>query len=330
QSLVCQLTGMEVSNASVYDGGSALAEAILMAFRVKGVHKVALPQNLNPLYKKVVETYLHGIGPEFIEIEYDEETGRISSDSLIAALKAGPAAVVIQHPNFFGVLEDPFDISEAVHQKDALLISFFEPTSLGMIAPPGEYRADIAVAEAQGLGLPLSFGGPYLGLFTARMEFVRQMPGRIVGVTEDADGKRGFVTTLQTREQHIRREKATSNICTNQQLIALAVSVYLSAIGKEGLKEIAEQSAQKAHYLAERISSLPGWGLTFRAPFYREFSVYNENKKSTDVMRALSEKGFLVGPELPKDICEYSFNIAVTEKRTKEELDSLVDAMANI
>lgn len=330
QSLICQLTGMDVSNASAYDGASALAEAILMAFRVKGVHRVALPRNLNPLYRQVVETYLHGVGPELVEIEYDKETGRISRESLGSALDKAPAAVVIQHPNFFGIMEDPFEVSDAVHQKGSLLISFFDPTSLGLVVPPGEYGSDIAVAEAQGLGLPLSFGGPYLGLFTAKMEFVRQMPGRIVGMTEDADGKRGFVTTLQTREQHIRREKATSNICTNQQLIALAVSVYLSSMGKEGIREIAEQSAQKAHYLAERISSLPGWGLTFKGPFYREFSVYNEKKKSTEVMKALAEKGFLVGPELPKDVCEHSFNIAVTEKRTKEEMDSLVDAMAKI
>ena len=330
QSLVCQLTGMEVSNASVYDGGSALAEAILMAFRVKGVHRVALPRNLNPLYRAVVETYLHGLGPEIIDVDYDKETGRISAESLISALEKGPAAAVVQHPNFFGVLEDPFELSEIVHQKGALLISFFDPTSLGILAPPGEYRADIAVAEAQSLGLPLSFGGPYLGLFTARMEFIRQMPGRIVGVTQDVDGKRGFVTTLQTREQHIRREKATSNICTNQQLVALAVSVYLSAMGKEGIREVAEQSTQKAHYLADRIASLPGWGLLFKGPFYREFSVYNEKKKAPEVIKALADRGFFVGPELPGDVCEYSFNIAVTEKRTKEEMDALVSAMAEI
>lgn len=330
QSMVCQLTGMDVSNASVYDGSSALAEAILMAFRVKGAHRVALPKNLNPFYRMVVETYLHGVNPEIIEFDYDKETGRVSTESLNSTLEKGPAAVVIQHPNFFGVLEDPFEISDIVHQKGALFISFFDPTSLGIVAPPGEYRADIAVAEAQGLGLPLSFGGPYLGLFTSRMEFIRQIPGRIVGVTEDVDGKRGFVTTLQTREQHIRREKATSNICTNQQLIALAVSVYLSSMGKEGIREIAEQSAQKAHYLAERVSSLPGWGLTFSGPFYREFSVYNEKIKPTEAMKALADKGFLVGPELPKNICEHAFNIAVTEKRTKEELDSLVDAMAKL
>ncbi|MEO0181468.1 MAG: aminomethyl-transferring glycine dehydrogenase subunit GcvPA [candidate division WOR-3 bacterium] len=327
QSLICQLTGMEVSNASVYDGASALAEAILMAFRVKGVHRVALPKNLNPLYRMVCETYLHGVKPEIVDVEYDQKSGTLSLESLAEALEKGPSAFVLQHPNFFGVLEDPFSVSEMVHQKGALLIAFFEPTSLGIIAPPGEYGADIAIGEAQSLGLPLSFGGPYLGLFTAKMEFIRQMPGRIVGMTQDADGKRGFVTTLQTREQHIRREKATSNICTNQQLIALAVSVYLSSMGKEGIREIANQSTQKAHYLADKISSLKPWRITFGGPFYREFAVSHERMNPSDAIKALSEKGFFVGPEIPE---HNSFLIAVTERRTREELDALAGAMSEI
>ncbi len=329
QSLVCQLTEMEVSNASVYDGASGLAEAVLMAFRVKRNHTIALPKSLNPYYKATVETYIHGVVDQVLFYGYDESTGQVDTQDLERVLQQKPAAVVVQSPNHFGVIEDMGALADKIHESGALLISVFEPTSLGIIAPPGQYGADIAVAEAQGLGLPLSFGGPYLGLFTAKKQFIRQMPGRIVGMTQDVEGNRGFVTTLQTREQHIRRAKATSNICSNQQLIALAVSVFLSAMGKKGIQDIAQQSTQKAHYLAEKLKEVPGISMAFTGPFYREFTVFHDKLSADQVIKALAEKGFVVGPALP-EICEYSFNIAITEKRTKQELDALVQALKEL
>ena len=328
QSLVCRLTEMEVANASMYDGASALAEAVLMAFRVKKKgYKVALPKSLNPLWRRVVETYAHGLNPEIFDLEHNPETGQVKLESVEEALERGAVAVVVQHPNYFGVLEPVKEVAELAHSKDALFIVAFDPVSLGVLEPPGAYDADIAVAEGQPLGLPLSFGGPYLGIFTAKRQFIRQMPGRIAAETVDAEGKRGFVTTLQTREQHIRRERATSNICTNQQLIATAVAVYLSAVGKEGIQEIARQSIQKAHYLAEKLVATGKLELAFKGPFFREFAVRHKEKPAKEVVKKAAEAGFLVGPELPQ-LDERSFLIAVTERRKKEELDGLVEALS--
>ncbi|MCS6862484.1 MAG: aminomethyl-transferring glycine dehydrogenase subunit GcvPA, partial [Abditibacteriales bacterium] len=237
QTMVCQLTGMEMSNASLYDGASALAEAVIMAWAIQKRPRVLLPRTLHPHYRQVVATYTQGLPLELVDVPYAD--GVVDLDALQSALD-NASAVVVQHPNFFGCLEDVNVISQLTHERGALLISVFDPISLGLLKPPGDYDADIAVAEGQPLGIPLSFGGPYLGLFACKKQFARQAPGRIVGATHDDKGRRGFVLTLQTREQHIRREKATSNICTNQGLMALAATVYLALLGKHGLRRVAE------------------------------------------------------------------------------------------
>ncbi|MEO0203278.1 MAG: aminomethyl-transferring glycine dehydrogenase subunit GcvPA [candidate division WOR-3 bacterium] len=322
QSLICELTKMDVSNASVYDGASALAEAVLMSFRIKNKHKVIIPRNLNPNYKEVLKTYLQNLNSEIIEVSFDKD-GRINLNELKELVNDNIASVVIQNPNYFGIIEEVFEIRDIVKSKDVLLISVFDPVSLAILAPPGEYDSDIAVGEGQSLGIPLSFGGPYVGLFTAKKDYIRQMPGRIVAITEDKYGRRGFVTTLQAREQHIRRAKATSNICTNQQLMATAVTIYLTLMGREGLTKVAKYSFYKAEYLKEKIKHK----LTFNAPTFREF-VIKTNKKAKDVIMDCAKEGFLIGPEV-KLLGENYLLIAVTERRKKEEIDKLAELVFN-
>ncbi|MCX7948107.1 MAG: aminomethyl-transferring glycine dehydrogenase subunit GcvPA [candidate division WOR-3 bacterium] len=323
QSLICELTKMEVSNASVYDGASALAEAVLMSFRIKEKYKVIIPKNLNPNYKEVLKTYLQNIDSKIVEVGFDK-TGRINLDELRDKIDNETASVVIQNPNYFGIIEEVFEIREITRLKNALLISVFDPVSLAILAPPGEYDADIAIGEGQALGIPLSFGGPYVGLFTSKKQYIRQMPGRIVGITEDGRGKRGFVTVLQTREQHIRRAKATSNICTNQQLIATAVCIYLTLMGSEGLKRVALMSLYKAEYLKEKIKHK----LVFNSPTFREF-VIRTNKKAEDVILECAKEGFLLGPKV-SILGENYLLVAITEKRKKEEIDKLAEILYNI
>ncbi len=265
QSMVCELTGMDVANAGMYDGASALAEACLMACAVTGRERIAILASVNPHAIAVVKTYALGRGHP-VDVLWDSEV-----DSL---LTPEHACLAVQQPDYFGRVSPDADAwAEAAHRRGALFIASVEPVSLGMFRPPSAYSADIAVGEGQPLGVPLNFGGPYVGLFACRQEYVRHMPGRIAGRTNDVDGRTGYVLTLQTREQHIRRERATSNICTSQQLVALAFTVTLCLLGKTGLRRMAELCYHKAHYAASRISSLPGYRLVFDGPFFNEFVV---------------------------------------------------------
>ncbi|GBC98357.1 putative glycine dehydrogenase (decarboxylating) subunit 1 [bacterium HR17] len=327
QSLICDLTGMEVSNASLYDGASALAEAVLMAHSINGRQKVLLPKTLHPHWTQVIKTYAAGMKLQFVEVPYLPDVGVSDVEFVRKQCDDQTCCVIVQHPNFFGCLEPVNELETMAHRVGALFIVAFDPISLGVLKPPGEYNADIAVAEGQSLGLPPSFGGPLLGIFTCKKEFIRKMPGRLVGETVDAKGQRGFVLTLQVREQHIRRERATSNICTNQALCAITAAAYLALMGKQGIRQVAELCTQKAHYLAEQLQNI-GIPLLFNAPFFKEFAV----KLPVDpkqLNKSLISKGFLGGlplrryyPEL-----ENGWLLAVTEKRTKTEMDAFVQAV---
>src|SRR4051794_15187868 len=273
QTLVCQLTGMEVANASMYDGSTALAEAVLMAERVTKRSKTVASAATHAQYLEVIQTYVQHAGIHLELVPFDEKTGQ-SWQALAGAIDNETAALVVQSPNFFGCIEDLSALADAAHAKGALLIvAITEAMSLGLLKSPGACGADIVVAEGQSFGVPLSFGGPYLGLFATREKYARQIPGRLVGEAYDKQGRRGFVLTLATREQHIRREKATSNICTNEGLIALAATVYMETMGRKGIQEVAHQCVQKAAYAARQIASLPGFTLPFTGPRFNEFVV---------------------------------------------------------
>jgi glycine dehydrogenase subunit 1 len=329
QSLICALTGMDLSNSSMYDGASALAEAVLMSSRIgRGRTRILHSEAVHPSAMRVVKSYLSGMELELVPIPIDDGSGRTDLDALRSSLNDDACVVLLQHPNFFGVLEDPFEAGRIAHDAGALLVSYFDPISLGILAPPGAYDADIAVGEGQSLGLPLSFGGPYLGLFTSREKYLRLLPGRISGATVDVEGKKGFVMALQTREQHIRRERATSNICTNQMLCATAAAAYLSLMGKQGLTEVARQCLSRAHYLAETLAALNGVSLRYTGPFFKEF-VLRVPGNAADLCRRLKGRGLLAGVPLsrfrmPEDL----LMVAVTEKRTKAEMDALGTSMA--
>jgi glycine dehydrogenase subunit 1 len=327
QSLICLLTGMDLSNSSMYDGGSALAEAVLTASRVhRNKKKFLYSGAVHPLYMDVVRSYLEGQDLELVEVPFDSKTGRTDLKALESKIDENTCGVLLQHPNFFGVMEDPFEASRITHEAGALLIASFDPISLGTLAPPGDYDADIAVGEGQALGLPLNFGGPYLGLFTIKKEYLRLMPGRISGATRDSVGETGFVMALQTREQHIRRERATSNICTNQMLCATAATAYLSLMGKAGIAEVSEQSLAKAHYLAEKLTEIDGVSLKFSGPFFKEF-VLTLPVPAANLATQLKEKGFLAGIPLSKMGMSDDLLVAVTEKRTKSQMDAFASAM---
>ncbi|HEX8398135.1 MAG TPA: aminomethyl-transferring glycine dehydrogenase subunit GcvPA [Pyrinomonadaceae bacterium] len=333
QTLVCQLTGMEVANASMYDGSTSLAEAFLMAQRVTRRNKVIVPSTVHPEYREVAKTYLQHGDAQVVTIGFDAETGRINLEDLTAQLDDQTAAVAVQSPNFFGCVEDLQALAEAAHAVGALLIvAVTEAISFGLLKTPGECGADIVVAEGQSFGIPLSCGGPYVGLFATREKFVRQMPGRLAGVAYDKNGKRGFVLTLSTREQHIRREKATSNICTNQGLIALAATVYMETMGRKGLQEVAVQNAQKAAYAARRIAEIEGFSPAFNAPRFNEF-VVRASGNATELMEKLcTEKGMVGGlalsryyPENPND-----FLVCVTETNSRKQIDDLVEGLKGV
>ncbi len=326
QTLVCELTGMDVANASMYDGASALAEAALMAVAQKRRRRIVVASTLHPLYREVLDTYTHGQGIEVAEAA--EKNGATDVDSLKAQLQQDTACVLVQHPNFYGILEDVDTVSQATHEAGALLVTSNDPVSLGILKPPGAYDADIATGEGQPLGIPLGFGGPYLGLFAVKQNLVRRMPGRLIGMTVDTQGRRGFVMTLQTREQHIRREKATSNICTNQGLLALAATVHLALLGKQGFRRVAEMSLQKSHYLAQRISELPGYGLAYERPFFKEF-VVRTPFPAEELVQKLLEKKIFAGVPLSQFYPDrtHELLVAVTEKRTREEMDRFVIAL---
>jgi glycine dehydrogenase subunit 1 len=324
QSLICRLYEMDVANASMYDGATALAEAVLMAMNVTGRSRVVVAGKLHPYNSSVLKTYLEAAGHNAVILN-ELEDGVGSLFSLGALVDESVAAVIVQQPNFYGCLEDVEAIGGIAHEKGALFVVSADPLSLGVLAAPGSYGADIAVGEGQPLGSPQSFGGPYLGIFTVKQALVRKIPGRLVGMTKDRDEEDGFILTLQTREQHIRREKATSNICSNQALNALQAAVYLSLLGKQGIRHVATASAEKAHYLAAKIDAIPGFSLKYTAPFFREF-VVETPVPAAEVISSLLEQKVFAGYDLALH-GETGLLIAVTEKRTREELDSFVESL---
>ncbi|HLN26803.1 MAG TPA: aminomethyl-transferring glycine dehydrogenase subunit GcvPA [Gemmataceae bacterium] len=328
QTLICQLTGLDVANASLYDGGSAVAEAVLMAVTATQRYgKILIAESVHPEYRRTLGTYLANLDPQIKTLP--TPGGFLDPDDLKKELDERTACVVVQHPNFFGCLEEVEAVSAAAHASGALFIVSFDPISLGLLKRPGQYGADIAIAEGQCLGNPMSFGGPYLGILACRQQFVRKMPGRLVGQTVDRQGKRCWVLTLQTREQHIRREKATSNICTNQGLFALRSAVYLAALGPQGLRETAELCTRKAHYAAEQLTAHSRIALRFKRPFFKEFTLAVQGDV-TALLPGLLRAGFHAGLDIGRWYPAHAncVSVAVTEKRTKTEIDNLAKAYA--
>ncbi len=323
QTLMCQLTGMEVSNASLYDGASSLAEAVLMAHRIARRKKILLSQAIHPEYRRVIQTYIDPDQQEIVFIPYQKEEGRTDEKILFDLLKEDVGAVVMQSPNFFGVIEDLHPIAERIHDLGGLMIvGFSEAIAYGIFQPPGLMGADIVAGEGQSLGIPVSYGGPYLGIFATLEKFVRNMPGRLVGETIDLEGKRGFVLTLATREQHIRRERATSNICTNEGLCGLMATVFLSCLGKEGLKELAMMNLSKAEYAKKIVSGIRGCKLNFTGPTFNEFILRIEGKPE-EVLGKLRKEKILGGLPLVKYYPELDHHllVTVTEMNEKKEID---------
>jgi glycine dehydrogenase subunit 1 len=331
QTLVCQLAGLDIANASLYDGSTGAAEAVLMAQRVTGRNKVVVARSLHPQYREVVRTYIKNLGVEAIEVGFGPD-GRIDRNALGRLLDDATAAVVHQSPNFFGVVEDVQALSDIAHGRKALSVAVVaEALSLGLLEAPGRLGADIVTGEAQSFGIPVSFGGPYLGFMACKKEFLRQLPGRITGQTVDKDGRRGFVLTLSTREQHIRRERATSNICTNQALCALRATIFMETLGKMGLRELAWQNAQKAAYASDRLAAVPGVKRTFSGPVFNEFALALP-KPWPAVDAGLKAKGLIGGYGLAAEYPELggSALVAVTELRTKGEIDRLARALQEV
>src|SRR5690349_19326104 len=332
QTLVCQLTGMDMANASMYDGSTAMAEAVLMAERVTRRSKVIASSAIHPEYLDVAHTYVQHAGIELEHTAHSKETGTTLTESL-ARLDDKTAALVVQSPNFFGGIEDVQTLAERAHAVGALLIVVVtEAMSFGLLKSPGACDADIVVAEGQSFGVPLSFGGPYVGLFATREKYARQIPGRLVGEAYDAKGRRGFVLTLATREQHIRREKATSNICTNEGLIALAATVYLETMGRRGIQEAAQQCAQKAAYTARAISGVKGYSLPFTGPFFNEFVVRGPGKAIDLLARLGRDKGIDGGIALSRFISDRpnDFLVCVTETNSRQQIEALLEALRTI
>jgi glycine dehydrogenase subunit 1 len=329
QTLVCQLTGMDIANASMYDGSTAMAEAVLMAERVTKRSKVVASAAIHPQYLEVAHTYVQHAGIELEHALFDSGTGQ----TLIDSIDDHTAAVVVQTPNFFGCIEDVEALAERAHAKGALLIvAVTEAMSLGLLRSPGASGADIVVAEGQSFGVPLSFGGPYVGLFAIRDKYARQIPGRLVGEAYDKQGRRGFVLTLATREQHIRREKATSNICTNEGLIALASTIYLETMGRRGIQEAARQCAQKAHYAARAIAQVKDFSLPFSGPFFNEFVVRAPMPASPLLDTLAREKGIDGGIALSRfdSSRPNDFLVCATETNTRAQIDALVAGLSHI
>ena len=319
QSMICDLTGLEVSNASLYDGATALVEAVNLSRAATGRDRVLVADTVDPRYVRVLETYGRGAG-------YRPETfGSDGGRAVAPEVTDDVACVIVQHPNRLGILEPAREIFAAARAGGARAVQVFDPLSLGVLAPPGELGADVAVAEGQVLGNHLNYGGPYLGIIAARMQDVRRMPGRIAGETLDVDGNTGYVLTLQAREQHIRRERATSNICTNQTLMAIAASVYLGWLGPQGLLELGNQCAANAAYAAARLTAVDGVELVHPdAPFFKEFAI-SLPRDAAEVIERLVPEGFLAGVPVPEGLL-----VAVTERREKREIDALADALAGV
>ncbi|HHT9126785.1 MAG TPA: aminomethyl-transferring glycine dehydrogenase subunit GcvPA [Candidatus Brocadiia bacterium] len=328
QSMICELTVMDVANASMYDGASALAEAALLSIRHTCRRKIVISQAVHPEYRQVVKTYLQCLNIEIIEIPAPDGTTDI--DALKTAVDDGTASLLIQMPNFFGCLEEINDIAKAAHKHGALFIACVNPISLGIIKPPGEYGADIAVGEGQSVGNPLYYGGPYIGFFAVKKELMRKIPGRIAGATTDAKGRRAFVLTLQAREQHIRRQKATSNICTNQALCALRTCIYLSILGKQGLAELARLNLHKSHYAMEEICKLKGFEPLFKKPFFNEFAIRVTDDRTIDLINeSLLKERIIGGLDLARfyPALKDSMLLCVTETKCKDDIDRLVSAL---
>jgi len=328
QTLICQLTGMDIANASLYDGASGAAEAILMAHRINGKPKLLMANTLHPHYKDTIRTYTKNLGLAIEEIRFTE-SGATDFSDLKEKLDENTSAVIIQSPNFFSVVEQIDAVSELTHKNKAMcIVAVAEPVSLGLLEAPGALNADIVVGEGQSFGIPLTFGGPYVGFMACAKEFIRQFPGRIVGQTKDVDGKRGFVLTLSTREQHIRRERATSNICTNQSLCALRATIYLEALGKEGLKELAWQNIQKANYALDKLSMVKGIKRKFTGDIFNEF-VLEFERPWPELETYLKEKGIIGGLGLDEYYPELK-NCAlfcVIEMHKKEDIDRLFESL---
>jgi len=330
QSHIVNLTGMDVSNASHYDGATAAAETVNMAlaiFRRKRT-KVIISPSLHPHYVQTIQTYIQHAGIEVVGLDLDINSG---PEALYDLIDDNTAIVMVQYPDFFGRIYDFSILAEKAHQVGALLGIGVNPMTLGLLRPPGEFGADIVFGEGQPLGIPLSYGGPYLGLLATKDEYVRSIAGRLVGETVDVDGKKGYVLTLSTREQHIRREKAISNICTNQGLMALAASVYISLVGKEGLREVANLCYQKAHYATNQISSLSGYSLWSDVPFFHEF-VIECPQSAAEINAFLLENDIIGGYDLSQDFpnLENCVLFAVTEMNTKEQIDDLVSVLGEM
>ncbi len=329
QTMICELTGMEIANASMYDGASAIAEAILMAVRKNKLTKAILPATLHPEYVKVIKVYTEGIGVELLTAP--AKNGRTDVAALEAMMDDSIGCVVVQSPNFYGNLEDTKALDGIIHRHaKCLLIACVDPISLAVLNSPAEYHADIVVGEGQALGNSMFMGGPLFGFFATKIDLARQMPGRIVGGTLDKEGKRAYALTLQAREQHIRREKATSNICSNQSLCTLAAVVYMSLMGREGMKEVATQSAQKAHYAATELAKLNGISIAFpNAHFFKEF-VINTPKPAAEIISAMLPRNIYPGVDMAAYGMPNALMIAVTEKKTKADIDELVNAMKEV
>jgi glycine dehydrogenase subunit 1 len=329
QSLVAALTGMDVANASMYDGATALAEGALMTVSSsRGRRRIVIAPTVHPAYRDVLRTYLEGLDLDLVEMPLANSDFMTTPDDVAPSLTDDLACVVVQYPNFFGGIDDIAAIADLAHARGGALVVSTYPVPLGLLQPPGDLGADVVAAEGQALGVPQGYGGPYVGLLASRQSYVRQMPGRLAGMTTDSEGKRGFVLTLQTREQHIRREKATSNICTNQGLMATAATVYMATLGPEGFREVARRSYQNAHYLAERVSGVPGYTLATGGPFFQEF-VVSTPVPAGDVLAHLLEHGILGGLDLSKvdpGLDRYLLMCA-TETNTKHGIDRLIDAL---
>lgn len=329
QSMVCELLAMDVTNAGMYEGASALAEAALLALRETGRHKILIPQSLHPDYKAVLSTYIQETGAQLLEIPH--KNGQLDLGFAASAITSEVAAVIIQNPNFFGIVEPAAELAALAQASGSLLIASVNPISLGLLTPPGEYGADIAVAEGQSLGIAPGFGGPYLGLFACKNKWLRKMPGRLVGQTVDVDGKRAFVLTLQAREQHIRREKATSNVCTTTALIGSCATFYMALLGKQGLRDVSYQNLAKAKYAFDQLTQIPGVRAPFPSPFFNEFVL--QTKVPADILQQrLLERQIVGGLPIKKwypDL-ENASLWCFTETKTKADIDQLVKAVKEV
>lgn len=322
QTMICELSGMEVANASLYDGAASLVEAVNLAVGATGRKKIVVTEALNPNYRKVLETFGAGIGLDFVTAPASH--GRTEPTSIDDA-----ACLILAQPNFYGCIEDVEAVAKQVHAAGALMVVHMDPLAMGILEAPGRLGADVVTGEGQSLGNDLNFGGPYLGIFATTMEHVRRVPGRICGQTVDVVGNPGFVLTLQAREQHIRREKANSNVCTNQTLMAIVATVYLAWLGPQGLVELGETCSARTAHAAELLASVPGCSLAFDAPFFKEF-VLRLPRPAEQVLSDLSEHGYLAGPAVALADGSEGIIVAVTERRTLEQIEELAKALAEV